>query len=250
MSGALVSQPSSFNLLGRLGRRYRPQKTKVTRGMALLAAVQTLFIITICPGAMADFFTDWDLWQQMAFVMGCCIALVFCLGLIRLWWKNRITQRSEILDAEKRARQSDISCCGIESWKSDAIPFGVRALQSGIEVEGIWISRPDPSDTSLVASAATFMEDQLDHLTEPKARTRDVSDLTTAHHKREPGLFGQMADFPPTTAANGLDGLTREPSPISSSVRSCDGACEHNGSTAQRPLRDPSRGSARYSTEM
>lgn len=38
----------------------------------------------------------------------------------------------------------------VESQRSSQIPFGVRAIQSGIEVEGVWISRPSslaPSDS-------------------------------------------------------------------------------------------------------
>ncbi|KAH6898485.1 hypothetical protein B0T10DRAFT_543439 [Thelonectria olida] len=50
-------------------------------------------------------------------------------------------RRWEVLDEEKRARMSVISHCGIDALRCPEIPFGIRALQNGIEVEGIWISR-------------------------------------------------------------------------------------------------------------
>lgn len=69
-------------------------------------------------------------------------------------------RKSEGLDAEERARRSDMSCCGIDAWKMDEIPFGVRAIQRGVEVDGIWISHSDSEDLSQVVSSATLIGDQ------------------------------------------------------------------------------------------
>lgn len=92
-------------------------------------------------------------------VLGCCILIVFCLGLVRLWWINRALRKLEVLDAEKRSRRSDMSHCGIDAWKAEDIPFGVRAIQRGVEVEGIWISRSVTPESSQVASSATLVGD-------------------------------------------------------------------------------------------
>jgi hypothetical protein len=53
-------------------------------------------------------------------------------------------RKQEILDEEKRARFSEMRKAGVPvSAKRGAdIPFGVRAIQGGVEVDGIWISRP------------------------------------------------------------------------------------------------------------
>lgn len=48
-------------------------------------------------------------------------------------------------------RQSGIDVPGV-----DQIPFGVRAIRGGVEVEGIWISRPNTPEPSRNASSATF----------------------------------------------------------------------------------------------
>ncbi|VUC33100.1 unnamed protein product [Clonostachys rosea] len=106
------------------------------------------------------FFTGWELWQQMTFVLAGSIIFVFILGLGKLWWTNRLIQRLELEDAEKKARQFDIQHCGIDYLRADDVPFGVRAIQRGIEVEGIWISQPNTPDLSQVASSATLIGDQ------------------------------------------------------------------------------------------
>jgi len=77
------------------------------------------------------------------------------MGLVKLWWSNRAIRRLEIIDEEKRARTSLMSRCGIENMRAPEIPFGVRAILSGIEVEGIWISRsnsPGPCQLTPVAT--------------------------------------------------------------------------------------------------
>ncbi|KAL0936517.1 uncharacterized protein CTRU02_208732 [Colletotrichum truncatum] len=88
-------------------------------------------------------FVDWELWQQMTFVLACCIGIVFIIGFVKLWWTNRLMARLEIIDAEKRAHVSEMESTGLPPQrKQSEIPFGVRAIQSGVEVDGIWISRP------------------------------------------------------------------------------------------------------------
>ncbi|KAK0387558.1 hypothetical protein NLU13_3804 [Sarocladium strictum] len=106
---------------------------------------------------MMVFFVDWELWQEMTFVLACCIVAVFVVGLLRLWLTTRTVRRLEIIDEEKRARASEMRHCGIDIWRADDIPFGVRALQTGVEVDGIWISHPYQSESSQAPSSATLM---------------------------------------------------------------------------------------------
>lgn len=70
------------------------------------------------------------------------IVAVFFIGWIKLWWMQRLLKKHALLDEEKRVRQSELRKSGLPVGRKMDIPFGVRAIQSGVEVEGIWISRP------------------------------------------------------------------------------------------------------------
>lgn len=78
-------------------------------------------------------------------VLAMGIVIVFVIGLVKLWVANRHVRRLEELDAEKQARVVQIRKSGLSaSGKSrlgTEIPFGVKALESGIEVDGIWVAR-------------------------------------------------------------------------------------------------------------
>ncbi|KAI1137016.1 hypothetical protein F5Y05DRAFT_94321 [Hypoxylon sp. FL0543] len=91
---------------------------------------------------MIQFFSNWELWQQMTFVLAAAMVVVFCIGLLKLWWLSRFLKKHTVLDLEKRARQLEMQKSGLPAGKRVDIPFGVRAIQSGVEVDGIWISRP------------------------------------------------------------------------------------------------------------
>lgn len=75
------------------------------------------------------------------------IAIVFCAGLAKLWLMNRHMRKLEGLDAEKQARAAQMQKSGLaanpsrRSRPGAEIPFGVKALEGGVEVEGIWVAR-------------------------------------------------------------------------------------------------------------
>jgi len=105
-----------------------------------------------------DFFVTWVLWQQMTFVLGVAIGLVFIAGLIKLWWMNKEVAKHAKLDEEKKSRLSDIESTGLILGKKTNIPFGIRAIQKGVEVDGIWISRPGTpnSETNRASTPVNF----------------------------------------------------------------------------------------------
>ncbi|KAK0656085.1 hypothetical protein B0T16DRAFT_293153, partial [Cercophora newfieldiana] len=77
------------------------------------------------------------------------IVAVFFAGLVKLWWNNRLMKKQIVLDEEKRARVEEMRRTGLPLKRTNDIPFGVRALQRGVAVDGIWISRPvSPNDTT------------------------------------------------------------------------------------------------------
>lgn len=81
------------------------------------------------------------------------IVSVFCAGLIKLWWNNRLMKKKEILDEEKRARVEEMRKTGLPMKRANTVPFGIRALQSGVEVDGIWTARPTELGGKLASSA-------------------------------------------------------------------------------------------------
>ncbi len=85
-------------------------------------------------------------------VLALSIVVVFCLGLMKLWWTTRAVRKQEIIDEEKRTRLTEMRKTGLPSKRNNEIPFGVRALQSGIEVDGIWVSQPGTPSLSSTKS--------------------------------------------------------------------------------------------------
>ncbi|TAQ87928.1 hypothetical protein B7494_g3763 [Chlorociboria aeruginascens] len=113
-----------------------------------------------------SFFNSWQLWEKMTFVLGLAILTVFIIGYCKLLWTNRIVRKQERIDEEKRMKIEELKESGqfVDERNSQEIPFGVRAIQSGIQVDGIWISRENlatpgdlkfgfPSGTSSPSSA-------------------------------------------------------------------------------------------------
>ena len=91
-------------------------------------------LLSICPLVRAD-------WSQ---VLALAILGVFCIGYGKLAWRNRLAKKQEVLEEEKRERIAELRKSGqyIEALRSQEVPFGIRAIQSGIRVDGIWCSNP------------------------------------------------------------------------------------------------------------
>ncbi|KAK5655023.1 hypothetical protein OQA88_6782 [Cercophora sp. LCS_1] len=109
------------------------------------------------------FFITWQLWQQMTFVLAMGIVAVFLAGLVKLWWNTRLMKKQAILDEEKKARLEEMRRTGLPLKRGNEIPFGIRAIQSGVQVQGIWISRPvSPTETASAKLAPSVTMINLD----------------------------------------------------------------------------------------
>ncbi|KAI9732506.1 MAG: hypothetical protein M1818_007544 [Claussenomyces sp. TS43310] len=96
------------------------------------------------------FFLSWQLWEKLTFVLCCAILLVYCAGLCQLWWKTRKVEQLEVADEERRVKIEVMRRSGIfiQPRRNHGAPFGIRALESGVEVDGVWISRSNSPDSS------------------------------------------------------------------------------------------------------
>ncbi|KAF3483246.1 uncharacterized protein GIQ15_02570 [Arthroderma uncinatum] len=95
------------------------------------------------------FWTDWELWEQMCFVLGCLITLVLLYGTgVHIYNSWRI-KKIGAAEALKRSREEET----VGTKDLDLIPFGSRALESGIEIEGIWVSRTNTPHASPIPAA-------------------------------------------------------------------------------------------------
>lgn len=75
--------------------------------------------------------------------MALAIVVVFFMGWGKLLWVDRYIKKQQVVDEEKKMKIQELRDEGhiIASRGNHDIPFGVRAIQSGIQVDGIWISQ-------------------------------------------------------------------------------------------------------------
>lgn len=92
------------------------------------------------------------------------ILAVFLAGLVKLWWNTRLMKKQAILDEEKKARLEEMRRTGLPLKRANEIPFGIRAIQSGVQVQGIWISRPvSPTETASARNVPSVTVVNLDN---------------------------------------------------------------------------------------
>ncbi|KAF2804783.1 uncharacterized protein BDZ99DRAFT_451206 [Mytilinidion resinicola] len=100
------------------------------------------------------FFQDWALWEKMTFV-----GTIFA-GFCKLTYDNwrlrkyvqadtaRALQTLELLEAQTSEEE-------LTKDEKEDVPFGIRAIESGIEIDGVWISR---GNTPIGSVASSFDE--------------------------------------------------------------------------------------------
>lgn len=154
-------------------------------------------------------------------VLGAAIAAVFLAGVVKLWWITRLLKKQEVLDEEKKARVEEMRRTGIPHKRANDIPFGIRAIQSGVEVVGIWISRPDspshPAPPKAADPSITIINLNSEKGTESSDELKILPVPTTTNNTKTP---------PPPTPQPADDNTTQlAPSPPRSTPR------QHGGGT-------------------
>ncbi|KAJ5832239.1 hypothetical protein N7474_000550 [Penicillium riverlandense] len=84
------------------------------------------------------FWLSWALWQKLSFVLGTLIIITLFAGFCVLAY-NRWNLRRHAA-AEAHVKEHVLL---LPMLHKDEVPFGARALESGMQTEGIWISNPN-----------------------------------------------------------------------------------------------------------
>jgi hypothetical protein len=102
---------------------------------------------------------------------------------------------------------TEIQRVGISIRKRPEIPFGVRAIQSGIEVDGIWISRPGTPNSQMLLGASSVT---LTSETDLKGKSKMTSDMVTPspNHSPSSSVF-ETSPSPPRSPATGTQSTYR-----------------------------------------
>ena len=132
------------------------------------------------------------------------MTLVMILGVCRLQYLNLKSKRIMLEDEEKNARLSGVRSTGLRVRRDNDIPFGVRAIESGIEVDGIWISRP----TTPINQASASVSALATHEQQGKDKEKEVE----GHDLLDPGLTAASPHLTPN------DYRPRQPSTLRKGV--------------------------------
>ncbi|KAH8731003.1 hypothetical protein GQ44DRAFT_736135 [Phaeosphaeriaceae sp. PMI808] len=192
------------------------------------------------------FFNSWALWQKMTFVLACGIFVTIFLGLLKLAYdrnklrkyskvdKGKKTQTPEMLEAQP------VTAGSIES--KDEIPFGIRAIQSGVEVDGVWISR---TNTPVGSSRASIMSEK-----NPRSYNNSQLELPQAamYGSSRNSSRAPSSSFDRAVSAERIPNGSRSSSPGRSKSGAAPvrcGNCNHNipsNSSALKSLESPRSG--------
>ncbi|KAG9713614.1 hypothetical protein KCU59_g20665, partial [Aureobasidium melanogenum] len=127
------------------------------------------------------FFVGWALWEKMTFVLACLIVLTIFAGCLKLWYTHHklrqyekagpqpINREKSIIRSlsmhkgpkkqKQKQKQKEKSAKEVMVQKrrlmddGPNIPFGIRAIESGIEVDGLYVglqAHPTTESTRLI----------------------------------------------------------------------------------------------------
>ncbi|KAJ6190483.1 hypothetical protein N7519_000504 [Penicillium mononematosum] len=139
------------------------------------------------------FWVDWELWEKLSVALAMLIALTLFCAFCVLGWNRWMMNKHNATEAKEREEQAEVH----PMLQKDDIPFGARALERGIEVEGIWISEPNTPTQSPQPATPVPSRPPMP----PAARREVVSELDLAsagftYENHRPGGIYSGASLP------------------------------------------------------
>ena len=93
--------------------------------------------------------------------MGCAIVVIVMAGATKVGYTHWQLRKYSAL-AEKERRGQMVQRQMSQRRRHDEVPFGIRALEHGLEVDGVWFSRPTtPEGSHRKNSNISYVEKQL-----------------------------------------------------------------------------------------
>lgn len=87
------------------------------------------------------FWTSWALWQKLSFVLACVLILVLAYSFCVLAYNKNALKKHAAAEARRQSEQ-DAEAYPMLTEQHE-VPFGAKALQKGVHVEGIWVPKCD-----------------------------------------------------------------------------------------------------------
>ncbi|KAK6443417.1 hypothetical protein LTR95_000244 [Oleoguttula sp. CCFEE 5521] len=100
-----------------------------------------------------QFWSGWALWEKLCFVLGLAIGVTLCIGGAKLAHNHyRLRKYSKVAERERQEQARHREMLQRQQTpgqsRNDEVPFGIRALENGVEVDGVWISRPNTPNSA------------------------------------------------------------------------------------------------------
>ncbi|KAL9078896.1 MAG: hypothetical protein Q9157_002191 [Trypethelium eluteriae] len=148
---------------------------------------------------MGQFWVSWVLWEKMCFILACGIVTSLFLGSLKLAYFHWRIRKYSRLATEKRNPAPDPPINPQSRRDNEAgIPFGIRAIEQGVEVEGVYISRPN-------SPASTPRASRLSSLWNEPAIAREFSSGDAVHQaslSAQPLLTNSIPTLPFLQSSN------------------------------------------------
>ncbi|KAI5371066.1 hypothetical protein Slin15195_G019390 [Septoria linicola] len=109
------------------------------------------------------FFMGWATWEKLVFILACAIVVTVLLGCAKLIWTHqKLRKYSGGAENDRKEQAVYRQMSQRRNAQGGAeVPFGIRAIESGIEVEGVWISRSNtPEPVSSARTSASSVRDE------------------------------------------------------------------------------------------